>query len=84
MRKKNNSEYKPMSLKVLSRFGYLGHLAFIGVVIFLLVNDLKRNAYLNDFLLFSRTSLETIGEIIEINYFSRAKHLAYYYPDQLK
>ncbi len=57
MRKQNKGEYMPMSLKVLSRFGYLCHVAFMGVVIFLLVSDLRDNSYLNDFLMFSRYSL---------------------------
>jgi len=57
MRKKNKSEYQPISLKILSIFGYLAHLGFIVLVIFLLVNDLKSSSYLSDFLTFSKTSL---------------------------
>ena len=41
MRKKNNSEYEPMSLKILSRLGYLTHAVFIAVIVILLVVDLS-------------------------------------------
>lgn len=83
MRKKNNSQYKPLSLKVLSRFGYIGNLSFIVIIIVLLVTDITQNSYLNDFISFSRLSLDTESQILEINYFSRMKQLSYYYPGVL-
>jgi hypothetical protein len=83
MRKKNNSEYEPLSLKIMSRLGYLAHLAFIGVILFFLVTDLSKNSYLKDFLSFSRISLLSEAQLVEINYFSRMKHLAYFYPTQM-
>jgi hypothetical protein len=83
MRKKNNSEYEPISLKILSRLGYLAHLAFIGVILFLLVTDLSKNSYLKDFLAFSRISLLSEAQLVEINYFSRMKHLSHFYPAQI-
>lgn len=57
MRKKNNTQYQPLPLKALSRFGYFGHLVFIIVVIILLVTDLSKNSYLDDFLQFSKLNL---------------------------
>lgn len=50
MRKKNNSEYKPLSLKILSKFGYISLIAIAIVILILLFLDLSGFSYLDDFL----------------------------------